>query len=126
MSYNDDSATRQQQIASDLDTYYKTSSALFTDRDTFDKAFNFTLRDETQKATMDKRWGINQNKLLYANRSATDIAGEIKNGTTSLDNFSWMESSNPEKYAEIQAGINKNNQDIIAVNTVDAITVTEG
>jgi hypothetical protein len=60
--YQADSDARDNEIVNNLNSYYNTNKSFFTDRDTFNKTFHYSERNDRQKALLDSFWKGKEDK----------------------------------------------------------------
>lgn len=96
-------------IRNNLNNYRQTNPEYFTDYDTFKKNFSYDLRNDEQKNALDTRYNGYQQQLQLASVPTTDLYTQYRDGQISAAELEGLRVSNPEKYAELQAQINKGN-----------------
>ena len=122
--YQDDSAARIQEITDHLNAAYTNTPNLFADRTTFEKNFNYGLRSDAQKAALDTFYHNKTNEKKYGNMSATQIGALYSAGNFDIDDVDFMKTTDPTKYAAIQAAITTANNNIVNQGTLDTLNGT--
>ena len=105
--YNQTSDEAQNKIRANLNWYRQTNPELFSDYETFKKNFSYDARDEVQKQTLDNWYTWYQKSMELSAVPTNELYTQYKDWTVSLSDLETLRISNPEKYAELQATINK-------------------
>lgn len=101
--YEANSEARDNEIVNNLNAYWNTNKSFFTDRETFNKNFEYDKRNDRQKALLDSFWKWKQDE---AKASTYTNWESILKGVQSWDitpDIMWLlRQNNPEAYAQWQ------------------------
>jgi len=101
--YQADSDARDNEIVNNLNSYYNTNKSFFTDRDTFNKTFHYSERNDRQKALLDSFWKGKEDKDKAAGyTTGSSITQGFDSAQITPDIMNYIREYNPEAYAEWQ------------------------
>jgi hypothetical protein len=118
--FQDDSDKRLKEIANNLKAYEKVSPSLFTNRDTFNKSFNYIQRTPAQQSVLDSFWEWKQLQLTNQQNQT-----QFQNDINKLNLLSWqqlvdrwltdsealaLKQTDPAKYKEYQSSLDNKNK----------------
>lgn len=99
--YQDDSAARLNEIASNLNSYYQTNKEFFNNRDTFNKVFNYSGRSQTQRDLLDSYWRkVEDTNYVNTLTSADSITNALDSANLTPDQLGLISQMNPELYQQ--------------------------
>lgn len=102
--YQDNSQARMNEIADNLDKYRQTMPALFDDMSAF---YNFFIKDKWRSQDqIDFLWDYFnrvQKYWKYDNYSSAQLWDWLANGKIPADYLNYLKSTDPNKYAEVMA-----------------------
>ena len=107
--YSQTSDEAQTKIINNLNWYRTTNPEYFTDYETFKKNFSYDARNDEQKNTLDVWYKWYSQGLQLSSTPIADLYTQYKNWSISTTDLESLRVANPEKYAELQAQINKGN-----------------
>lgn len=105
--YSQTSDEAQNTIRNNLNWYRQTNPELFSDYETFKKNFSYDARDDVQKQTLDNWYMWYTKWLELSNIPTNELYTQYKDWQVSISDLENLRVSNPTKYAELQATINK-------------------
>lgn len=105
--YSQTSDEAQNTIRNNLNWYRQTNPELFSDYETFKKNFSYDARDDVQKQTLDNWYMWYTKWLELSNIPTNELYTQYKDWQVSVSDLENLRVSNPTKYAELQATINK-------------------
>ena len=105
--YNQTSDEAQSKIINNLNNYRQTNPEYFRDYESFKKNFSYDARNDEQKQTLDSWYGGYQKWMELAWIPVTDLYTQYKDGQVSMNELENLRIYDPNKYAELQAQINK-------------------
>lgn len=105
--YNQTNDNALNTIRDNLNQYKQSNPELFTNYDTFKRNFSYDARNEEQKNLLDDWYKGYQQWLELSATPTTDLYTEYQWGQISSAELENLRISNPTKYAELQAQINK-------------------
>lgn len=101
--YTLNSDARMQEITNNLNAYWQNNPEYFSDRDTYNKMFNYNERSNEQKALLDSYWkkkdGMDTAQK-YTNGDS--ILNGMKDADITNDQLNYIKEYNPEAYRERQ------------------------
>ena len=101
--YLDDSDARQQEIINNLNAYWNTNKSIFSNRETFNKNFEYDKRSDRQKALLDSFWKGKQDEATAAKyTTANSITQWMNNAEITPEIMDLLKQNNPEAYAQWQ------------------------
>lgn len=107
--YNQTSQDSQEKIVANLNNYKTTNPEYFTDYEAFKRNFSYDARNEQQKNTLDTWYKWYSKGLELSWTPVTDLYTQYQSWSLSTTDLESLRVSNPSKYAELQAQINKGN-----------------
>lgn len=105
--YNQTSDEALRVIRDNLERYKQTNPEYFTNYESFKKNFSYDTRNDVQKNALDQWYQWYQEQLQLATTPTTDLYTQYSNWQISAAELEQLRISNPQKYAELQAQINK-------------------
>lgn len=105
--YNDNSEARMNEITNNLNQFRTTNPNSLKDEATFRQTYSYNLRSQEQKTLLDNRYaGYKKSKELSYKDSGT-LLSMYDNGEISTTDLEWLQATDPNKYAEVKALIDK-------------------
>jgi len=105
--YNQTWDDAQNKIRYNLNQYRQSNPWLFSTYEDFKKNFSYDARNDEQKQTLDAWYGEYQKWMEYWAMPIADLYTQYKDWSISTSDLEILKTYNPEKYAELQAQINK-------------------
>ncbi len=113
--YQDDSDARMNEITNNLNAYWNTNREYFSDRQTFNRNFQYEKRNESQKALLDsfrKRKELDQKVAGYTDWKSVSLA--LEEGTLTKAQLEALKVQNPKVYTQyLEDQLNKKNLDLV-------------
>lgn len=101
--YNLDTDARLKEIASNLNAYWQNTPEVFSDRETYNKTFDYNLRSDAQKALLDSYWKKKEGMDTAQKYTTWDsIANGMKDADITNDQLNYIKEYSPEAYRERQ------------------------
>lgn len=76
--YQDNSEARQKEIVNNLNAYWQDNPEFFRERSIFNQSFNYTKRNDSQKALLDSFWKKQEdNKKIAQYNNPDQVVGAI-------------------------------------------------
>lgn len=121
--YQDDSDARMNEITNNLNSYWNTNREYFSDRQTFNRNFQYEKRNESQKALLDsfrKRKELDQKVAGYTDGKSVSLA--LEQGVLTKAQLEALKVQNPKVYAEyLEDQLNKKNLDLVNIGSKSRI-----
>lgn len=121
--YQDDSDARMNEITNNLNAYWNTNREYFSDRQTFNRNFQYEKRNESQKALLDsfrKRKELDQKVAGYTDGKSVSLA--LEEGVLTKAQLEALKVQNPKVYAEyLEDQLNKKNLDLVNIGSKSRI-----
>ena len=105
--YNQTSQEAQDKIVKNLNDYKLSNPEYFTDYESFKRNFSYDARDDIQKNTLDEWYKWYQQGLEFSTTPVNDLYNQYNSGQLSATQLQSLRVTDPTKYAELQAQINK-------------------
>jgi len=105
--YNQTSDDAQDKIVKNLNDYKQSNPEYFTDYESFKRNFSYDARDDIQKNTLDEWYKWYQQGLEFSTTPVNDLYNQYNSGQLSATQLQSLRVTDPTKYAELQAQINK-------------------
>ena len=105
--YNQTSQEAQDKIVKNLNDYKQSNPEYFTDYESFKRNFSYDARDDIQKNTLDEWYKWYQQGLEFSTTPVNDLYNQYNSGQLSATQLQSLRVTDPTKYAELQAQINK-------------------
>ena len=96
-------------IKNNLNQYRQTNPEYFTNYEDFKKNFSYDLRNDEQKNVLDTWYKWYEKGLELSATPVTDLYTQYQNGQISLNDLESLRVTDPTKYGELTAQINKGN-----------------
>lgn len=113
--YQDDSDARMNEITNNLNAYWNTNREYFSDRQTFNRNFQYEKRNESQRALLDsfrKRKELDQKVAGYTDGKSVSLA--LEEGVLTKAQLEALKVQNPKVYTEyLEDQLNKKNLDLV-------------
>ena len=115
--YQLDSDARLAEMTNNLNTYWQTNPEYFSNRETFNKVFEYNQREsDAQRALLDSYWKKKKDMDTASNYNSWDsIYWGLNNAEITPDVFSLIKQMNPEAYQQYQKML-KDEQDKAIAN----------
>ena len=113
LDYQSVQPERKTEIIDNLNKFYGTNPEMFSNRDSFNQAFDYGngKRSLEQEKLLDNWYNQNINKVdmvsSLVKTPSVDIANQYMNGNLSNQQIDSIKSSDPAKYAEVNTEIEK-------------------
>lgn len=121
--YQDDSDARMNEITNNLNAYWNTNREYFSDRQTFNRNFQYEKRNESQKALLDsfrKRKELDQKVAGYTDGKSVSLA--LEEGTLTKAQLEALKVKNPKVYTQyLEDQLNKKNLDLVNTSSKSRI-----
>lgn len=105
--YNQTSDEALNKIRDNLNNYRQTNPEYFTNYEDFKKNFSYDARNDEQKNVLDTWYTWYSKGLELSATPVTDLYTQYQNWEISINDLENLRISNPTKYAELTAQINK-------------------
>ncbi len=105
--YNQTWDEAQNQIRDNLNRYRQTNPEYFSNYEDFKKNFSYDSRNEEQRNTLDQWYKWYEKGVQLGAVPVNDLYTQYNNWDISQSDLEALRIYNPEKYAELQAQINK-------------------
>lgn len=121
--YQDDSDARMNEITNNLNAYWNTNREYFSDRQTFNRNFQYEKRNESQKALLDsfrKKKELDQKVAGYTDGKSVSLA--LEEGTLTKAQLEALKVKNPKVYTQyLEDQLNKKNLDLVNTSSKSRI-----
>lgn len=121
--YLDDSEERQQTIISNLNAATINNPNSLKDQKSFRDFYNYAGRSDLQKKTLDTRFSWYQKWQDLSYKSANDIYSAYDSNNITISDLNNLKLTNPAKYEEVNALIDKKTK--LATYSQDLYWITE-